>query len=139
MSNSVRPHRRQPTRLPQPWNSLGKNAGVGCHCLLQCMKVKSESEVAQLCLTLSDALLRDVQNTLMSKKIVQSLTCPYTERVSVERLTMMFLWVMILWVSFIWLYSFRCTVLFCNHKYIFGGKRIKRRVVLKKKCPAEKS
>ena len=54
MSNSVRPHRRQPTRLPRPWDSPGKNTGVGCHFLLQCMKVKSESEVAQLCPTLSD-------------------------------------------------------------------------------------
>ena len=42
----VRPHRRQPTRLCRPWDSLGKNTGVGCHFLLQCMKVKSESEVA---------------------------------------------------------------------------------------------
>ena len=54
VSNSVRPHRRQPTRLPRPWDSPGKNTGVGCHFLLQCMKVKSESEVAQLCPTLSD-------------------------------------------------------------------------------------
>ena len=46
MSNSVQPRRRQPTRLPRPWDSPGKNAGVGCHFLLQCMKVKSESEVA---------------------------------------------------------------------------------------------
>ena len=47
MSNSVRPHRQQPTRLPRPWDSPGKNTGVGCHFLLQCMKVKSEREVAQ--------------------------------------------------------------------------------------------
>ena len=53
MSNSVRPHRQQPTRLPGPWDSPGKNTGVGCHFLLQCMKVKTESEVAQSCLTLS--------------------------------------------------------------------------------------
>ena len=53
MSDSVRPHRRQPTRLPRPWDSPGKNTGVGCHCLLQCMKVKSESEVAQSCPTLA--------------------------------------------------------------------------------------
>ena len=46
MSNSVRPHRRQPTRLPRPWDSPGQNTGVGCHFLLQCMKGKSESEVA---------------------------------------------------------------------------------------------
>ena len=54
MSDSVQPHRRQPTRLLCPWDSSGKNTGVGCHCLLQCMKVKSESEVAQSCPTLSD-------------------------------------------------------------------------------------
>ena len=56
MSNSVRPHRRQPTRLPCPWDSPGKNTGVGCHFLLQCMKVKSQSEVAQSCLTLCDPM-----------------------------------------------------------------------------------
>ena len=56
MSNSVRPQRRQPTRLPHPWDSPGKNTGVGCHFLLQCMKVKSESEVAQSCLTLSNPM-----------------------------------------------------------------------------------
>ena len=53
MSDSVRPHRQQPTRLPHPWDSPGKNTGVGCHFLLQCMKVKIESEVAQSCPTLS--------------------------------------------------------------------------------------
>ena len=56
MSDSVRPPRRQPTRLPHPWDSPGKNTGVGCHFLLQCTKVKSESEVAQSCPTLSDAM-----------------------------------------------------------------------------------
>ena len=56
MSNSVRPHRRQLTRLPHPWDSPGKNPGVGCHFLLQCMKVKSESEVSQSCPTLSDLM-----------------------------------------------------------------------------------
>ena len=56
MSDSVRPHRRQPTRLPHPWDSPGKNTGVGCHFLLQCMNVKSESEVAQSCPTLSDPM-----------------------------------------------------------------------------------
>ena len=56
MSDSVWPHRRQPTRLPHPWDSPDKNTGVGCHFLLQCRKVKSESEVAQSCLTLSDPM-----------------------------------------------------------------------------------
>ena len=48
MSDSLQPHRRQPTRLPRPWDSPGKNTGVGCHFLLQCMKVKSKSEVARV-------------------------------------------------------------------------------------------
>ena len=56
MSDSVQPHRRQPIRLPRPWDSPGKSTGVGCHFLLQCMTVESESEVAQLCPTLSDPM-----------------------------------------------------------------------------------
>ena len=56
MSDSVRPHRRQPSRLPRPWDSPGKNTGVGCHFLLQCMKVKSERDVAQSCPTLSNPM-----------------------------------------------------------------------------------
>ena len=50
------PHRWQPTRLPRPWDSPGKNTGVDCHFLLQCMKVKNESEVAQSCPTLSNPM-----------------------------------------------------------------------------------
>ena len=53
---TLRPHRWQPTRLPGPWDSPGKNTGVGCHFLLQCMKVKSENEVTQSCPTLSDPM-----------------------------------------------------------------------------------
>ena len=56
MSDSVQTHRRQPTKLPGPWDSPGKNTGVGCHFLLQSMKVKSESEVAQSYPTLSDPM-----------------------------------------------------------------------------------
>ena len=52
----MRPHRRQPTRLSRPWDSPGKNTGVGCHFLLQCMKMKSENEVAQLCPTPSNPM-----------------------------------------------------------------------------------
>ena len=52
----MQPHRQQPTRLPRPWDSPGKNTGVGCHFLLQCMKVKSENEVAQSCPTLSNPM-----------------------------------------------------------------------------------
>ena len=53
---SLRPHRRQPTRLPRPWDSPGKNTGVGCHLLLQCLKVKSEREVTQSRPTLSNPM-----------------------------------------------------------------------------------
>jgi len=56
VSDSVRPHRQQPTRLFCPWDSPGKNTGVGCHFLLQCMKVKSEREVTQSCPTLHDLM-----------------------------------------------------------------------------------
>ena len=56
MSDSMRPHRWQPTRLRRPWDSPGKNTGVGCHFLLQCMSVKSESEIAQSCPTLRDPM-----------------------------------------------------------------------------------
>ena len=56
MSDPVWLHRRQPTRLLRSWDSPGKNTGVGCHFLLQCMKVKSESEVAQSCPTLRDRM-----------------------------------------------------------------------------------
>ena len=56
MSDSVQPHRQQLTRLRRPWDSPSKNTGGGCHFLLWCMKVKSESEVAQSCLTLCDPI-----------------------------------------------------------------------------------
>ena len=56
MSDSVQPQRRQPTWLPRSWDSPGKNTGVGCHFLLQCMKVESESEDAQSCPTPSDPM-----------------------------------------------------------------------------------
>ena len=60
MSDSVRPHRCQPISLPRPWDSPGKNTGLGCHFLLQSMKVKSESEVAQSCRTLSSPMDRSL-------------------------------------------------------------------------------
>ena len=56
MSNSARPHRQKPAMLPRPWDSPGKNTGVGCHFLLQCVKVKSEREVTQSCPTFSDPM-----------------------------------------------------------------------------------
>ena len=56
MSNSVQPHRWKPTKLPHPWDSPSKSTRVGCHFLLQCMKVKNESEVAQLFPNLRDPM-----------------------------------------------------------------------------------
>ena len=56
VSDSMRPRRRQPTRLPCPGDSPGKNTGVGCHFLLQCMEVGRETEVAQSCLTLRNPM-----------------------------------------------------------------------------------
>ena len=64
VSNSVRPHRRQPTGLPCPWDSPGKNTGVGCYFLLQCMNGKSESEVTQSCPTLRDPMDYSLQAPL---------------------------------------------------------------------------
>ena len=56
VSDSVRPHRQQPTRLPRSRDSPGENTGVGCHFLLQCMEVKNEGEVTWSCLTLCDPM-----------------------------------------------------------------------------------
>ena len=63
------PNRRQPSRLPRPWDSPGKNTGVGCHFLLKCMKVKSQSELVQSCPTLSnpmDCSLHQLKSTNFS-------------------------------------------------------------------------
>ena len=72
MSDSVRPHGRQPTRLP--WDSPGKNPGVGCHYLLQCMKVKSESQVTQSCPTIRDPMDCSLQGS-SAHGIFQALAC----------------------------------------------------------------
>ena len=71
----MRPHRWQSTRLPCPWDSPGKNTGVGCHFLLQCMKVKRESEVTQSCPTLSDPMVCSPpgSSVLNSTSLVESL------------------------------------------------------------------
>ena len=69
MSDSVRPHRPQPTRLPRPWDSPGKITAVGCHFLLQCMKVKSESEVAQSCLILREPMDYTVHGILQARTL----------------------------------------------------------------------
>ena len=69
---TVWPHRWQPTRLPRPWDSPGMNTGVGCHFLLQCMKVKSENEAAQLCPTLSEPMDCSLPGSSINGKIFQA-------------------------------------------------------------------
>src|SRR5574340_1223892 len=81
MSNSVRPHRRRPTRLPSPWDSPGKSTGVGCHFLLQCMKGKRESEVAQSCPTLCDPINRSTPGLPVHHKLPE-FTQTHVHRVS---------------------------------------------------------
>ena len=71
---TLRPHRQQPTRLRRPWESPGKNTGVGCHFLLQCMTVKSESEVAQSCPTVSHPM----DCSLPASSIAHSKGCLFT-------------------------------------------------------------
>ena len=88
MSDSVRPHRRQPTRLPNPWDSPGKNTGVGCHFLLQCMKVKSESEVAQSCQTLWDPMDCSPWGSsihgIFQARVLEWVAIAFSENISIE-------------------------------------------------------
>ena len=85
---TVRPRRRQPNRLLCPWDSPGKNTGVGCHFLFQCMKVKSESEVTQLCLTLSDPMplifMENIYSSLHSQKPYFECPLPTSKTVEVR-------------------------------------------------------
>ena len=77
-----------PTRLPRPWDSPGKNTGVGCHFLLQCMKVKSESEVAQLCPTLSDPMDCSPPDSsihgIFQARVLEWVTTAFSVRISSE-------------------------------------------------------
>ena len=85
VSNFVRPHRQQPTRLPHLWDSPGKNTGVGCHFLLQCMKVKSESEAAQSCLTLSDPMdcsLPSSSHGIFQARVLEWVAIAFSRQVS---------------------------------------------------------
>ena len=90
MSNSVRPHRWQPTRLPRPWGSPGKNTGVGCHFFLQCMKVKNESEVAQSCPTPSNPMDCGLPSCsihgIFQARVLELGAIIFSERVCIRRL-----------------------------------------------------
>ena len=90
VSDSVQPHRRQPTRLLRPWDSPGKNTGVGCRFLLQCMKVKSESEDAQLCPTLSDPMDRSLPGSsvhgIFQARVLEWVAIAFSQSDMTERL-----------------------------------------------------
>ena len=97
VSNSVRPPRRQPTRLPHPWDSPGKNTGVGCHFLLQCMKVKSEREVTQSCPTLSNPMDCSLPGSsvhgIFQARVLEWVVIASLSTVKFERYSEAFCWV----------------------------------------------
>ena len=95
MSDSVRPHRQQPTRFLCPWDSPGKNTGVGCHFLLQCMKVNSESEVAQLCLTLSNPM--DCKARVLQARVLEWVAIAFSNYINYIRFTY-YIYIKILYV-----------------------------------------
>ena len=115
MSNSVWPHRRQPTRLPRPWDSPGKNTGVGCHFLLQCMKVESEREVAQSCLTLSNPVDCSLPGSSVHG-IFQARVLEWVAIASYLRLICKFLF-LIAWCSNSWFHA--CMVSHFSRVWLF--------------------
>ena len=124
MTDSVRPHRGQPTRLPSPWGSPGKNTGVGCHFLLQWMKVKSESEVVQSCPTPSDPMDHSLPGSsihgIFQTRVLEWDAIAFFDLVSLGWLKITsHVWNYILfhrWKSF-YSVSFDCP----NHWTVFGG------------------
>ena len=118
MSDSVRPHRRQPIRLPCPGDSPGRNTGVGCHFLLQGMKVKSESEVAQSCLTLSDPMNCSLPGSsvhgIFQARVLEWGAIAFSTFCLYEHTNSLDLWVLSLWYSIEFLISslsFSCSLL----------------------------
>ena len=77
----MRPHRRQPTRVLNPWDSPGKNTGVGCHFLLRCIKTKSESEVAQSFLTLRDPMDCSLPGSSIQARVLEWVAFAFSSNV----------------------------------------------------------
>ena len=104
----MRPHRRQPTRLPRPWGSPGKNTGVGCHFLLQCMKVKSESEVTQSCPILSDpmdcTLPGSSAHGILQARVLEWDAITFSENNNDSLISI----------------HYNCTIIFCNRRRSFN-------------------
>ena len=119
MSNSVRPHRWQPTRLPRPWDSPGKNTGVSCHLLLQCMKVKSEREVAQSCPTLSDPMDCSPPGSsvhgIFQARVLEWSAIAFSNFVGIFTI----LWVYLLFFFYLWL-SWGLSIVIYLYRVIFN-------------------
>ena len=109
MSDSVQPRRWQPIRLRCPWDSPGKNTGVGCNFLLQCMKVKSESGVAQSCPTLSDPMDCSLKGSsvhgIFQARALEWGAIAFSERNLVLNIH---------WKDWCWSWNFNCLATWCE-------------------------
>ena len=119
----MQPHGRQPTRLPRPWDSPGKNTGVGCHFLLQCKKVKSESEDAQSYLTLSDLMDCSLPGSsvhgIFQARVLAWVAIAFSDNIATEclilelctwKVTLLFIFVVVQSLSCVWLFVIPRTV-----------------------------
>ena len=116
----MRPHRCQPTRIPHPWDYPGKNTGVGCHFLLQCTKVKSESEFTQSCLTLRNPIDCSLPGSsiygIFQVRVLEwgaitfSAICPYPYSILLALSSWMTMCVMVYLLAL-----FHCTSFLCNY------------------------
>ena len=108
MSDSVRHHRWQPTRLRHPWDSPGKNTGVGCHFLLQCMKVKSESEVTQshptLCDPMDCSLPGSAVHGIFQARVLEWVAIAFSNLIFTPRLFLFLLFIYLIFIKLFILY-----------------------------------
>ena len=108
MSDSVRHHRWQPTRLHHPWDSPGKNTGVGCHFLLQCMKVKSESEVTQshptLCDPMDCSLPGSAVHGIFQARVLEWVAIAFSNLIFTPRLFLFLLFIYLILIKLFILY-----------------------------------
>ena len=117
MFDSVQPYRRQHTRLPRPWDSPGKNTGAGCHFLLQCMKVKSEREVAQSCPTLRNPIYCNLPGSsvhgIFQARVLEWGAIPFSDIIATECLILeLYIWKVNLLFIFVVVQSLSCVRLF---------------------------
>ena len=123
---TLRPHRRQPTRLPRPWDSPGKNTEVGGHFLLQCMKVKSESEVTQSCPTLHDPMDCSPPGSsvhgIFQARVLEWVAIAFSV-VFLLNIKSWIWWILLSWHFFLWGALFRdnCHALCGSHHHLIPG------------------